>query len=471
MTSQTLSIEGNRKVGTTERVANLIVETNFADIPKEAIDIAKDAILDCLGVALAGSIAPVGRIIAEFVREMGGTPIAGVVGGGFKTSSSLAALANGIMGHALDYDDDLPVSTSIGGAVHPTAPVLPAILALGEELKVSGKEALTAYVLGFEVETKVFYGIGWRHYVSGWHATATMGTMGAVAAAAKLLKLDSHQTRMALGIAASEAGGLRQNFGTMTKPFHCGNAAKNGIIAAMLAKKGFTADDSILESQFGFCNVFGGDGQDPGIVEARTTEALASPFMILHGVVLKRYPACLGAHRALDAILWLAQEHDISPEEVDSIECDLMPQVINRLDPKTGLEGKFSMAFCMAIALLDRKAGLEQFTDQKVLQPAAQELIKRVRHVPSVRRDDAQRPPAVVTVRLKDGKVYSHAVEIQKGDPQVPLTKEELFAKYRECAQLVLSSADVERSSELVSNFEDLYDVSTLMDIVTKGRR
>jgi len=200
-------------------------------------------------------------------------------------------------------------------------------------------------------------------------------------------------------------------------------------------------------------------------------EALDSPFMILHGVVLKNYPACLGAHRGLDAILWLAQEHDISPQEVESVECDLMPHVMNRLDPKTGLEGKFSMAFCMAIALLDRKAGLEQFTDQKVLAPEAQELVKRVRHVPTVRRGDSQRSPAVVTVKLKDGKEYSHAIEIAKGDPQVPLTKEELHAKYKECAQLVLSKVDVERSLELMSNFEDLKDVSMLMDIVTQRRQ
>ncbi|MFQ5933470.1 MAG: MmgE/PrpD family protein, partial [Dehalococcoidia bacterium] len=220
----------------TESVADFILETRLDDVPGEAIIQAKRAILDTLGVALAGSREEPSRIVLEFVQERGGRATASIVGAGLRTDCLSAALVNGTMAHALDYDD---VNDAMMG--HPSAPLVPAVMALAQEVGASGERALEAFLVGFEVECKLGLAVGHSHYVKGWHATSTLGTMGAAASAAKLLGLDKRCTQMALGIAASMAGGMRQNFGTMTKPLHVGHAARSGLLAALLAQKGFTA--------------------------------------------------------------------------------------------------------------------------------------------------------------------------------------------------------------------------------------
>ena len=291
--------------------------------------------LDCLGAALAGYSHPIGKIITDFVKESGGSPKATVIGAGFKTSPHEAALANGTMAHALDYDD-----YSLVLAGHPSVSLLPSILAIGEDRGISGKKVLTAYIVGFEIESKLGAGVNFRHYELGWHATCTLGTLGAAAACSSILGLDIEKTRMALGIAASEASGLRQNFGTMTKPFHAGLSARNGVIAALLAEKGFTADKNILEAEFGFCNLFCGKGEYDS---ERITSNLGNPFAIFEpGISIKPYPSCGGTHTALDAMLYLAKENDINPSDVEEIGVDvpeLLPRVLIHSNPKTGLEG------------------------------------------------------------------------------------------------------------------------------------
>ena len=231
-------------MGITEQLAAFVVDTAFTDVPSQAYARAKEAILDGLGCALVGSPTTVGQMITRYVRQRSEATHAAVIGSGFKSSAPLAALANGTMAHALDYDD---VNWHMNG--HPTVPLLPAVLALGQEVRASGEEVLLAYALGFEVECKLGLGVNPRHYDLGWHATSTLGTLGASVACAKLLRLDVTHTRMALGIAASTAAGLRQNFGTMTKPLHPGQAAMNGVTAAQLAQLGWTADANILEAR------------------------------------------------------------------------------------------------------------------------------------------------------------------------------------------------------------------------------
>jgi 2-methylcitrate dehydratase PrpD len=282
-------------MGATRQLASFVVDTSFAGIPAPAYARAKEAILDGLGCALVGSPTPIGKLMTRYVRERNETPRASVIGGGYKTSAALAALANGTMAHALDFDD---VNWSMSG--HPTVPLLPAVLAVGQEIHASGVDVLLAYTLGFEVETKVGLGINPRHYDLGWHATSTLGTLGAAAACAKLLGLDVENTCMALGIAASTAAGLRQNFGTMTKPLHPGQAAMNGVTAAQLAQLGWTADANILEAPYGFCQLYTGTNQYnlDDIVKR-----LGNPYELLAtGVAIKQYPCCAFTHRALDAV-------------------------------------------------------------------------------------------------------------------------------------------------------------------------
>jgi 2-methylcitrate dehydratase PrpD len=298
-------------MGATEKVAQFIVNARFEQIPSAAISVAKGAIVDGLGVAIAGSQTDTGRIVARWAKEMGGVPAAGVIGGGFKTAPAIAARTNGTIAHALDYDD---VTKNTG---HPTPPLLPALLALGEAQRASGYELLEAYVVGFELESKLGNCMSRKHYAHGWHSTSIFGTMGAAATAAKLLKLDVRQTQMALGIAASEAAGLRQNFGTMTKPYHAGLAASNGVIAGTLAGQGFTSAPDILEGEFGFLRVFGMPGEYD---ERKISDTLCNPWnLVANGIGLKPYPCCRNAHRPLDAMLALVQTHQFTPDREHSV--------------------------------------------------------------------------------------------------------------------------------------------------------
>jgi len=350
-------------MGVTEQVARFIVESSIDRVPPEAIKTAKDAMLDCFGVTLAGAATSDGRIMTAFVREVGGNPVATVIGGGFRTSAPWAALANGTMGHAEDFDDS-------GYAIlgHPTVPLLPAMLALGEQHKASGKDIIEAYIVGFETESKLGRAmIPSGHYQRGWHATGTLGTMGAAAASAKLLGLDVQQTRMALGIAASQVSGIRQNFGTMTKPFHAGHAARSGVVAAMLAKGGFTAHASVIEEQLGFCNVFKGD--NPYDLDNITTGLGETLEILTSGIAFKLYPSCHETHASINTALELRQKHSIQPKDIESIDCtvsELIATVAFYTEPATGLEGKFSVEYCTARALHSGKVGLEDFTDEKV---------------------------------------------------------------------------------------------------------
>jgi 2-methylcitrate dehydratase PrpD len=454
-------------VGATEKLARFAAELELEQIPAEAIEWAKDAILDCIAVTLAGTQEVAGRIITNYVKEAAGRPEAGVFAAGFKTNAENAALANGTMAHALDFDDWI-LPNWMG---HPTAPQLPAILALGQRQRISGKDILLAYVVGFEVGGRIGAGVGRGHYEHcGWHPTATLGTMGATAACCNILRLDAAQTRMALGIASSEASGVRQNFGTMTKPLHAGLASRNGVTAALLAQKGFTGDGDAVEGPLGFSGAFttGGD-YDPG----KMTEGLGNSFLIVeNGVSIKPYPCCGDGHRCLDAMLYLATEHDIKPDDVESIECrtsDMVPKIMMRHRPKTGSEAKFSMEFGMAIALVDRKAGLEQYTTERVMDPKVQGLIKRVSFVHPPEANGywgMETYPEQVTVRLYNGSVYSHEVLESKGRPGNRLSQSELVEKYRECAARAISSERIDRSLDLFQKLEDLGDISALMDVV-----
>lgn len=451
----------------TERLATFIVDTKMDKVPLEAVAMAKDAILDCVGVILAGASDETGRIITGLVKDLGGQPVAGVMRGGFWTSPPLAALANGTMAHALDYDD---VNHNMAG--HPSVPLVPAVFALGEDLKASGERITLAYIIGFEIQAKIGTGVNLNHYQKGWHATATLGTMGAAAASAKLLGLDVGKTRMALGIAASSAAGIRQNFGTMTKPYHAGQAAKNGVLAAMLASRGFTADANILEAPLGFCSLFteGGAFNLENIIAN-----LGDPWDVLKpGVVIKQYPSCALTHRALDGMLALVKESRFRPTDVNNIEIkggSMTPKVLIHSRPTTGLEGKFSMQYCMSAAIIDNRVGLETFTDSMVNRPEAQELLRKVDLVtysPSeegnVRLIDGL--PDIVSVRLKNGKELKKEVKYPKGSPQDPLSKEQLMGKFIDCSKLVLPGRKAEEAAELITRIDKLGGISELMKIL-----
>lgn len=451
---------------TTKRLAEFISKTSLARISAEAQELGKRAILDNLGVALAGSRDPMSKIMTEYIKDTGGRPQASVWGKKFKTSAPLAALANGTFGHALDFDD---INRSMRG--HPTVPVLPATLAVAEELKASGEAVLEAFLIGFEVETKLGAGMNPYLFENGWHPTAILGAMGAAAASAKLLKLPAEKICMALGIAASLASGLRQNFGTMTKPLHAGHAAENGVVAAKLSQRGYTADGAIVEAKLGYAHAFAG----PEKYDLdKITANLGKPFDIVSpGVGLKRYPSCARTHPAIDAMLNLVAKNDIHPEEVKSVSCAgsyTTPTMLIHSRPQTALEGKFSMEFCMALALLERRVELPHFKDRKVQDPKIQEVIKKVTF--SIRPDlntivSSGNPSTTVKVILSDGREFTETVDEAKGTPGNPLTAKEVRDKYRQCVKGIQSKKEMERTIELVENLEGLKKISTLTDLLS----
>lgn len=448
------------EMGATKKLAQFAVDASYDSLPEEVVTAAKRAVLDTLAATVAGRSEKAAAIIIAHVRELGAAGEAGVVASGFQTAASEAALANGTLAHALDYDD---VSISMLG--HPSAPLLPAVLAVAEKTGAPGKDVIAAFVVGLEVECKVGSAIGAGHYARGWHPTATLGTLGAAAACAKLLHSDVAATRTALGIAASLAGGSRQNFGTMSKPLHAGIAARNGVMAASLAAKGFTADASIIEAQLGFLHLFG-----VGEVDAeKAVASLGQPFDIISpGISVKLYPCCYATHRAVDAALQLQKETEIDPRRITRVEVRVsrgtaIPLIHRR--PQTGLEGKFSMEYCLAAALLDGRINLASFSDEAVQRPQAQELLRRVEMV----EGEQGKPivgPATVTVLLDDGSQHSRHVETPRGEPKAPLSWEELVAKYNDCAAGILSDAAIARSAAIIAELEAATDLGELMGIV-----
>lgn len=449
----------------TEQLAHLIAETTFAQLPAEAISQAKRALLDTIGVTLAGHSEEAGRIMTSMVQDAGGFQEAAILGTASYTSPALAALANGTLGHALDFDD---VTFHMRG--HPSVPVTPVVLALGEALGASGAEIVTAFILGVEVEAKLGKALSSAHARQGWHPTATLGTLGAAAAAANLLGLSALQTQMALGIAASKAGGLRQNFGTMTKPLHAGEAARHGIEAAQLAQRGFTADPHVLEARFGFLHVFAGAGE---FVPERVLEYFGDPYEIVSpGIGVKPYPACRQTHRAIDAMLELVHTYHFNPDEVQEIVCTTSARMLDFLvhhQPQTGLAGKFSMEYCLAAALLHGRMGLPQFSDAAVQEPRVQALMQQVRLVhPDLDQPDWDTPlPDIIAVTLRNGERFQQRVDVPKGDPALPLTWDELVSKFQDCAAVVLPSSQIHQAVQCLSTLEELPTLQPLMASLT----
>jgi len=454
-------------MGTTQKLAEFVVETKFKDISQKAVRIIQEHCLDCIGVTLAGSVHEVGKIITKLTKARRCAPEAGVIAGGFRTSSTDAALANGCMAHALDYDDHTLANPF--NPIHPSVSLVPVVLALGEKLSRSGQEVLAAYMLGTEVMAKIALNCAPPGHTIGWHPTSLFGTIGAAVAAAKLLQLNVEQTRIALGIACSETGGLRQNFGTMTKPFHAGMAASNGILAALLAKEGFTANTDVFDDPGAFTGTFFRNGKCEII---KMAENLGNPFTIeARRVAIKRYP-CAGCNaNGLDATLQLLEEKGISYSEVELVEAHVnpfIPMVLLYHEPKTGLEAKFSAEYNLAAAILDRKVNLASYAEEKVNSPKMREALRKVKIIEHPEWQ-TRVGGTVIVIKLKDGTTYKNQVEMWKGSPDMPLSLEELTEKYRDCARSVLSPEETEQSIQLVLNLSELHNIKELMDILCGG--
>jgi len=448
----------------TGTIARFVCDTEYAGISHEAIEAAKLHILDTLGVLMAGSRERIAGIVGKYIQSLGCKEESTLITRGVRTSGQYAAFGNGVMAHVLDYDDyEWP------SMAHSSVTALPPVLALGEKLQKSGKECLTAYLVGMEVISRVGKGIHPSHYNKGWHSTCTLGTLGAASASSRVLGLDPEKIAVALGIAASMSSGLRGNFGTMTKAFHAGHASKNGIESAILASLGLSASKTILEGDLGFCRIFTeGDRYDLQEI----TTGLGSPFSIVSpGIGKKLYPSCAATHSFLDGIFHLIQQFDIQANDVDSVECGifyLLPKMLIHSNPQTGLEGKFSLEFCIALALQERSATLSQFADSKVRDPHIQNLMKKIKKsvTEEAGGEGTEYPDAIIKVKMRDGKSYSYKGGTRKGSPATPLTTDEVVNKFFDCAQLAYPREKVSQILEMIMRIEKIDDISELVLLI-----
>jgi 2-methylcitrate dehydratase PrpD len=455
--------------GLTRYVAEFVLKLKYEDIPAEVTALAKKSILDGFGLALAGSASELGALSRKYLQSLGiaeGTST--IIGSGLKSSPRFAAFANGISIHADDFDDtQLAVAKDrvYGLLTHPTAPVLPALFAIAETSgPISAKNFIAAYLAGVETETKIAEAISPRHYEDGFHSSGTCGSFGSVAACARIRGLTLQQTLNAFGIAAAEAGGLRENFGTMTKPFQPGHAAENGVAAADLAALGWTAAEQILEAPRGFFHAYGGT-YDPAAIQNK----LGNPWTFANpGVSIKPYPSGSLTHPAMNAMMRLIQKNNIKPADVEKVDVGTnhnMPNTLIHHHPQNGLQAKFSMEFCMAVLLLERKATLAEFTNEYVKRPEVQEMIGRVNFYvdPVAENAGFDKMTSLITAHLRDGRILKDQADFAKGSPADPMTFEEVAAKFRGCAGYAKWPAGkTERLIEAVSKLEQSSDVREL---------
>jgi 2-methylcitrate dehydratase PrpD len=462
----------------TAYVARFITETRASGIPAEVMHLGKRSILDGIGLALAGNAAESGNIVRQYLRTLGLPLDKGctVIGTDLKVPARFAAFANGIAMHADDYDDtQLAVAKDrvYGLLTHPTAPALPPVLALGELGNRSGADALTAYQIAVEVETKVAEAIHPRHYDHGFHSTATIGAIGAAAGAARLLGLNMEQTQRALGIGASQSAGLRENFGTMTKPFHPGRSAESGVVAAEFAKLGWTATPIVLEAGRGFFQAAGG-GYDAKAIEGK----LGNPWTFASpGVSIKPHPSGSLTHPGMGLMLDLIRRHDIKPAQVAKVKVGTnrhMPNALIHHKPGNELQAKFSMEFCMAILLLERKAGLAEFTDEVVNRPDVRRMIEKVEFAvhPEAEAAGYEKMTTLIEIELTDGRRIGGRADFGKGSPANPMSDEELAGKFRECAAWgKLPKASVDKVVHMVFSLDKLKSIRELTRLLAIGHK
>jgi 2-methylcitrate dehydratase PrpD len=441
-------------------LGRFVADLSLARIPSEGCNIARTGIADCFGVLVAGAHD---REIALVDRELGsasGATLASLIPSGTRRSTETAALVNGVAAHVLDYDD-----VALDG--HPSAALVPAILAQGEASGASGAEMLTAYVAGYEVWAELLVREPTPLHRKGWHPTTVLGTIAAAAACAKLRRLDATGTATAMAIAASMASGVVANFGTMTKSLQVGRAAQSGVIAARLAQAGLTASLDALEHPAGLLAALSPEGKaDLG----RPFIATQKEWHIVNrGLNIKRYPICYATHRSIDAALDLVQRYDLSPDKVDRIHVSIgktQVLILRNSRPQTGLEAKFSMQFAMAAALCARNVGLAQLTDDFVRRPEVQAIFPRVSvaATTALREDSNFAPADEVEITTVTGETLkSGPVEYAKGSHQRPLSRNELWAKFADCLGADFPDANKSRAFETLMIFDRLNGAGDLV--------
>lgn len=451
-----------------DEVGALVHQLQFADLPPEAVACASEAMLDTLGVTLVGAPSDCAAIVRDTLGgALGAEGAATVIGTRLRASILDAALANGVAAHALEFDDSC--NTLCG---HPSAPILPGLWALGESLGASGRDLILAYVAGFEVESKLARAIQFGHFERGWHSSATQGAVGGAAACAKLMGLSADQIATAMACATSMASGMRAHFGTMMKPFDIGQTNRNGLMAALIASRGLSANHAALEHQHGFFNLFNGkDNHDP----ARITAGWGAPFDILEpGIAFKQHPCCGGAHSILDAFLDLRRTYGLRPAQIARIEGYVHPRRlanIDRPDPATETDAASSAQYVLACAAVHGSVRLDQFTLAAMAAPE----VRRLTHANTVAAKpgvpmSADHNFGEVRVVMADGGELTAGVDQPVGrDRAHPLPEGVLQDKFRGCAGALLPQDSVERLIGQCAALEKIPDIRAIFDTLRDG--
>jgi 2-methylcitrate dehydratase PrpD len=422
----------------TEALATFIVETQSSDLPPAAYEKAEKGIVDTIGCILAGSVSDVAPPLLDYLGTSEASGDRPVLGTGRTAPPEIAAMVNGTFGHALDFDDVLSMMPA-----HPSTVILPALFAcLGKQ--VSGDALIEAYIIGVEAGAKIGLGISNSHYRRGWHATGTLAIFSGIAALCRFLNLDVPATRQAFGIGASMSSGLQCNFGTMTKPFHAGWASRSAVSAVRLAESGFSASAEAMEASSGFFSTYGTEQSDMD----RCINGLGKPFVLVEpGLALKKYPCCYALHRPIDGLLDLRDRLSLTSDNTESILCRVAPGALRPLPydrPVTGLEGKFSMEYTLAVGVLDGRFDLAAFSDDGVRRPEIADLLPRMhKEEDPVCLGDEKDPAArssgtigyvEVTATRRDGIAETVRVDKPTGSPERELSWADLEAKYHDCA-------------------------------------
>jgi 2-methylcitrate dehydratase PrpD len=448
----------------TATLAEYVAEMRYERLPRAVVDATKVAILDGVANVLAGSTQPPARVVFDYVREMGGTPTSSVFGRGFKTNPPFAAFANGVALHCLDYEiQGQPAS-------HGTSSILPPILALAERQGATGKDIVTAFALGWDVQQRIRTA-GAKANLRGFHPPGVFGPPAAAAASSWMLKLNEQQTRVAFGIACSRTGGLFANNGTMVKSTHPGNASRMGVESALLAQAGFTANEDIFAARQGYVEaLFSGD-LDYGVL----TRNLGESFHIVDpGFNIKRYPAEIFMQWVIGAVVDLREQHGVGLDDVDWLEVEVPPMHVelSRPKPQSGLDGKFSFEYCAAVALAEDMVGIDAFSDATRFSAPVEAALDKVR---LKQNPDIPRNPQEFWIdaraRLTDGREVSARCRHYRGSIANPMTREERLVKFDDCVKRVLSDADATRLREMVESLEELDDANALIALLAQPAR
>ena len=442
-----------------EFVANAVVHP-------PARQAACDAVLDTVGVMLAGSVEPAARLVRDVAQAEGGAARCSILGVANRTGAGWAALANGTAAHALDFDDMCFVSMA-----HPSAPLVAAGLATAELAGASGVELLEAFCVGFEIEGVLGRLMNPSHYERGWHATATIGTIGAAAAAARLMGQNAETAARTMAIAASEASGLKESFGTMVKPLQAGLAGRNGVLAAQLAEVGFTATDRAVDGPQGMLVAMQAETHD---VRDEVTKLGRDWEIVDGGITVKLYPACAGTHPTIDTLLDLRNEYGFTAADIDQIEIGVdtvTPTVLIHDRPTTGLEGKFSMHFCAASAVAHGCVDLQTFEPSGLSDSLTRELLPRIMmHVdPTLGVNQPPLTEAKVVVRLRDGRLCERHARGARGYPNLPPSAQEFDRKFTVCAERAVEPSVATEVLGWLRGLERQPRVAALSDLLTRS--